>query len=197
MVNKIKAKITRRSFIEGTVAISALFLMPQISYAAKYDYDSADGLLSIEEDGKIHIYSGAGNMGLYAKEDILHILSDIFNCSNDYFIIENGPNPDHLPTLLSQFSNHLSFSNGKTNLYSARFLIHEMKMMMVENFGGSINDYQIKNGHIFSHNINISFADLTRLANGCFIKGHICHNTVIEISKIKKNSIIVAVTEII
>lgn len=191
------ANMTRRAFVKTALVTSVSLSFSNISYAKKHPNNTADGLLSLQRDGKIHIHSGGGNLGIYGQAYMLDELMNIFNCSRDYFIIENGSNPTQLPILLNQHSDHLSFSSAKTNRCAAKLLVSEIKISMAKNYGGKSANYHIKNGIIYNQNTNISFKDFSYLSNDYHIKGNVCENTLDKLNSIRENNLTVAVCEVI
>lgn len=91
----------------------------------------ADGLLHMDLKGKIHIYSGVGHVGYHGTDNVLNIVSEVFKCNIDDLIVHLGNNPSQLPALLSQHSNHMSFSSAKT-IKKAALILKEKSSKGIE-----------------------------------------------------------------
>ena len=193
MKNKFQCNLTRRRFNAGLVAAGV-----GISVAGLYDFNddneqSADGLLSLTENGKIYIHSGGGHLGLYAHENATGIVKDVLNSNAQHFVINYGKNPTQLPNLLAQHSNHLSFSSQKTNLKAAEILKEELKQEASVLLGGKAADYRIENGYAINAFSKISFAEIARQCSRRVVDADVSNKTYKLINELNVRGIIVAV----
>ena len=169
--------MTKRGFIKGSLSVGALFCFPLKLEASSSFNESADGLMALQSDGKIHLYSGGGHMGLYAQDNMLDILTKLFDCGEEFFVIENGDNPNQLSNLLNQYSNHLSFSSIKTNKRAALALLNHMKIMAADYFSGEPKDINLKDGVLYNDHQHISLGQLATRAEAKFLMGDVCEKT--------------------
>lgn len=164
--------ISRRAF-NTTLGASLLgSMIPLSAFSFPVSKDAADGLLHYNSYGQLYIYSGVGHCSHYSAENPLSLFKDKLNVSEDQCRFMIGDNPGHLPALLSQHLNHLSFSSLKTNEYAVDLLLKE-----IDKIGGSLEHFLKNDRHSV---IESGVTDKTR---------QIAHN-------IKENGIIVAVKEV-
>lgn len=140
MTTLINRHISRRQFNKGLGATTALIMFASSHAPSTAANITADGLLHMDEKGKVHIYSGVGNLGHYGTDNVLSIVSDIFNCTENDSILCMGGNPAQLPALLAQHSNHMSFSSAKT--------IEKAALLLKKKTSGTaqINELFLENG---------------------------------------------------
>ncbi|MCC3859709.1 hypothetical protein [Pseudemcibacter aquimaris] len=117
---QLKTNITRRGFGSSLLAAMFVFQVPIFAHSTPIRQSKADGLLHLDQNGVLHIYSGGGQSGPYCDEDSVSPVLRTLKINR--YRIQNGNNPDHLPGILAQHKNHLSFTNEKTNLYAAQIL---------------------------------------------------------------------------
>ena len=174
MKQKLHQAMTRRMFIKSTSA-AVVFLPYSVSVSHIIEpqpggkLSTADGLLHFTDAGMVDIYSGVGHMAPYGNTKAINIISDILGLKYDQYKINNGENPAHLPALLGQFSNHLSFATEKTNHMAAMLLAAQLKDKTSD----------AKNKRVI------------------IVHGQISNDTHEMINKIPGNGIIVAVGEIV
>ncbi len=124
MKNKL---ISRRSFnkamITGGVVLS-VGLPAAISSSA--GQGGQDGLLHINTDGELRIYSGVALLGNHGSEDAISPVCDVLGIKK--YRIMSGLSPKHLPAILGQHQTDLCFSTVKTNLKAARLLKSFLKV---------------------------------------------------------------------
>lgn len=165
--------ISRRTF---NLAFSASLigqLLPLNGFSWSLNNLSKDGLLHYSEKGCLDIYSGVGQTSIYSEENPISLFSKKLGISEDQCRLMYGSNPEQLPALLSQHTNHLSFTSKVTNEKAIDVLKHNL-----DNIGGDMNLRILKN-RIMLLDDNISFKT-REMAN-----------------QIKGNGIIVAVKEVI
>lgn len=107
--------ISRRTF---NLTISASLIgqmLPFKCFSLSHDNITKDGLLHFTGEGQLNIYSGVGHTSIYSKENSLFLFKKKLNLSIDQLKFMVGNNPEQLPALLSQHTNHLSFTSKATN----------------------------------------------------------------------------------
>ena len=197
MKDKFQCNLTRRRFNAGLVMAGIGIVLAGYYGFKRNNRESADGLLSLAENGKIYIHSGGGHLGLYAWENATRTVKEILRSGTDHFVVNYGNNPAQLPNLLAQHSNHLSFSSASTNIRAAKLLKDELKREASTLLGGRAEDYMIENGYVLNGARKISFA---QLASGCrrqVIEPGICEKTYKLINKLEESGIIVAVGQVV
>ena len=187
---------TRRALLKGSLLCGAFISFPLISTANIARKPSADGLITINNDGKIHIHSGGGQMNLYGEVEAIDVVSRILKCSPKLCVIENGGNPDHLAGLLGQYSNHLSFTSKKTNQRTAELLVTKLRSLAAVYFGGNIDNYDVKNGGVFGYGRYYSFEQIASFGRQKLSFGKISIETEKFIQNLKDNSITISVQEV-
>jgi hypothetical protein len=165
--------ISRRAFNKSAVLAAILGctqgVFADLTSAKNLASISADGLLRYTDDGLVEIYSGTGHALPYGDGCAVNIVCQILGLKDGYYRLNVGNNPSHLPGVLKQFSNHLSFSNEKTNKVAAQLLAVEMK--------------------------RAGQSSITKKV--VIVKGLVSHETHNLINRINGNGLIVAVGEII
>jgi len=192
--------VSRRAFTKGSVLtaafLSSFIFSPATVTAAHRPKTTADALLHLNIHGVIEIHSGGGHVSPYGDRRAINIVSEVLDCSDELCKINYGDNPAHLPAILGQFSNHLSFTNEKTNRKAAEVLVKTLKQQAVLKLGGKANDYQVANGFVFNHSQSISFKEIASAYRRVLKDDRLCENTLDLIKNTQRQGICVAVGEI-
>lgn len=118
-MNHKNYKITRRGF---NISLMTTVIASAIPVKATTLQNKADGLLQIDKDGCLKIYSGVGCSSPYSDEDSVATVLEVLNNNFKSHRVMVGQNPDQLPCILAQHQNHLSFTNKNTNQAAAKLL---------------------------------------------------------------------------
>ena len=109
-----------------------------------------DGLLRIAPDGKLHIHTGAGNLGTYSYASTSRVAAEVLGYDWDNVEIVRGDSSRNLPWTLGQFGSNTSFTESRANYASAMDAVQKLKELAARDFGGSPGDYDIANEAVFA-----------------------------------------------
>lgn len=129
--------------------------------------DGYDGLLRIAPDGKVHLYSGVGNLGTYSYASTTRPAAELLGCRWENCIIHHGKSTENLPWSSAQNGSNTTFTHTRTNYVAALDAIEKMKEIAVRGFGGSVNDYEVADERVFMKSDPtraLTFADVARIA---------------------------------
>ena len=125
LTNNAHKYLSRRTFQKGALSVAAVLSLGGLPLrAAPKEVPKAtpDALFHLNDQGIVHIFSGAGHTGPYGEMSPRDIVAEILGCTPDLCRLHMGENPEHLPALLGQFANHLSFTNTQTTARAAELL---------------------------------------------------------------------------
>ena len=109
-----------------------------------------DGLLRIAPDGKLHIHTGAGNLGTYSYASTSRVAAEVLGYDWDNVEIVRGDSNRNLPWTLGQFGSNTSFTESRANYASAIDAVQKLKEIAARDLGGSPGDYDIGNESVFA-----------------------------------------------
>ena len=109
-----------------------------------------DGLLRIAPDGKLHIHSGAGNLGTYSYAATSRVAAEVLGYDWENVEIVRGDSSRGLPWTLGQFGSNTSFTESRANYASAMDAVQKLKEIAARDLGGSPEDYDIANESVFA-----------------------------------------------
>ena len=108
-----------------------------------------DGLVRITPDGVIHLHSGVGNLGTYSYASTTRAAAEVLKCDWSDCVIHHGSTDKHLPWNSSQAGSNTTFTQTRTNYVAAVDAVSKLKSIAAEDFGGSVDDYDIDGKRVF------------------------------------------------
>ena len=120
-----------------------------------------DGLVRLTPDGKLHIHSGAGNLGTYSHSSTARVAAEILKCSWDNCVIQRGDSRRHLPWSPRQSGSNTSFTMTRQNYVAAMNVVEKLREIASMDLGGAPEDYDIGNETVFAiadHGKHIPYA---------------------------------------
>ncbi|MBT8146637.1 MAG: molybdopterin-dependent oxidoreductase, partial [Gammaproteobacteria bacterium] len=108
-----------------------------------------DGLVRITPDGRIHLHSGAGNLGTYSYADTTRAAAEVLQCRWESCDIVYGNSALHLPHASVQGGSNTIFTHSRTNWVAAEDAVRKLKEIAAGEFGGTVDDYSIGNERVF------------------------------------------------
>ncbi len=109
-----------------------------------------DGLVRITPDGRLHIHSGAGNLGTYSYASTSRVAAEVLDYDWARCEIHRGDSSRGLPWNSSQAGSNTSFTLSRTNYVAAMDAIQKLKEIAALEIGGSADDYDIANEVVFN-----------------------------------------------
>ena len=109
-----------------------------------------DGLLRIAPDGKLHIHTGAGNLGTYSYASTSRVAAEVLGYDWDNVEIVRGDSNRNLPWTLGQFGSNTSFTESRANYASGMDAVQKLKEIAARDLGGSPGDYDMGNESVFA-----------------------------------------------
>ena len=109
-----------------------------------------DGLLRIAPDGKLHIHSGAGNLGTYSYAATSRVAAEVLGYDWENVEIVRGDSSRGLPWTLGQFGSNTSFTESRANYASAMDAVQKLKEIAARDLGGSPGDYDVGDEAVFA-----------------------------------------------
>lgn len=109
-----------------------------------------DGLVRITPDGKLHVHSGAGNLGTYSYAGTARAAAEALGADWDNVIIERGDSSRGLPFVLGQFGSNSTHTQTRTNWAAAMDAKAKLQQIAALDLGGKAEDYEITNGRVFA-----------------------------------------------
>jgi len=126
-----------------------------------------DGLVRITPDGKLHIHSGAGNLGTYSHTGTSRVAAEILKMNWENCVIQRGDSRKHLPWSPTQSGSNTSFTMTRQNYVAAMDALDKLKTIASSLLGGSPEDYNIADEHVFNVNDatqSVSYAECAQEA---------------------------------
>ena len=109
-----------------------------------------DGLVRITPDGKVHIHSGAGNLGTYSYASTSRVVAEVLECPWDNCVVHRGDTRKGVPWTLGQFGSNTTFTENRANFAAANQAKSLLLRIAAMQLGGSADDYDVKEGVIVS-----------------------------------------------
>ena len=109
-----------------------------------------DGLLRIARDGKLHVHTGAGNLGTYSYAGTSRVAAEVLGYDWENVEIVRGDSSRGLPWTLGQFGSNTTFTESRANYASAMDAVQKLKEIAARDLGGSPEDYDIGNESVFA-----------------------------------------------
>jgi xanthine dehydrogenase molybdenum-binding subunit len=108
-----------------------------------------DGLVRLLPDGKLHIHSGAGNLGTYSHSGTSRVAAEVLKCDWSNCVVERGDSRKHLPWSPTQSGSNTSFTMTRQNYVAAMDVVDKLKEIAAMDLGGAPSDYDIGNETVF------------------------------------------------
>jgi CO/xanthine dehydrogenase Mo-binding subunit len=108
-----------------------------------------DGLVRITPDGKLHIHSGAGNLGTYSHSGTSRVAAEVLRYEWQNCVVERGDSRKHLPWSPPQSGSNTSFTMTRQNFVAATDALGKLKEIAAMDLGGSPQDYDIGDEAVF------------------------------------------------
>ncbi|MGE4658387.1 MAG: xanthine dehydrogenase family protein molybdopterin-binding subunit, partial [Gammaproteobacteria bacterium] len=110
--------------------------------AGRHGYD---GLVRLTPDGKLHIHSGAGNLGTYSHSSTARVAAEVLKCGWENCVVERGDSRRYLPWSPTQSGSNTSFTMSRQNYAAAMDVLEKLKEIAALDLGGEPKDYDIRN----------------------------------------------------
>lgn len=108
-----------------------------------------DGLVRITPDGRIHLHSGAGNLGTYSYADTTRAAAEVLQCRWESCEIVAGRTDLNLPHASAQGGSNTIFTHTRTNWVAAEDAVQKLKEIAAAELGGNAADYSIGDERVF------------------------------------------------
>ena len=99
-----------------------------------------DGLVRITPDGRLHIHTGAGNLGTYSYASTSRAAAEVLGYDWANCEIHRGDSSRGLPRNSSQAGSNTSFTLARTNYVAGMAAIQKLKEIAASRLGGSADD---------------------------------------------------------
>ena len=96
-----------------------------------------DGLVRITPDGKVHIHSGAGNLGTYSYASTSRVVAEVLECPWDNCVVHRGDTRKGVPWTLGQFGSNTTFTENRANFAAANQAKSLLLRIGPPQFGGN------------------------------------------------------------
>ncbi len=126
-----------------------------------------DGLVRLTPDGKLHIHSGAGNLGTYSYAVTSRVAAEVLKCDWDSCVIHRGDSRRSLPWSPTQTGSNTSFTMTRTNYVAAMDALQKLKQIAAMDLGGSSDDYDIVDEAVYlksDESVRLTYADAAQRA---------------------------------
>jgi len=120
-----------------------------------------DGLVRLTPDGKLHIHSGAGNLGTYSHSSTSRVAAEVLKCDWENCVVQRGDSRKHLPWSPPQSGSNTSFTMTRQNYVAAVDALEKLKEIAAMDLGGVPEDYDIEDETVFlksDPNTHIAYA---------------------------------------
>jgi len=109
-----------------------------------------DGLICLTLDGKLHIHSGAGNLGTYSHSSTARVAAEVLKCSWENCIVERGDSRRYLPWSPTQSGSNTSFTMSRQNYVAATDMVEKLKEIAAYDLGGDPKDYEVGDEMVYA-----------------------------------------------
>ena len=109
-----------------------------------------DGLVRITPDGKLHVHSGAGNLGTYSYAATARAAAEALGAEWGDVIIERGNSSRGLPFVLGQFGSNSTHTQTRTNWAAGIDAKTKLQEIAAMDLGGKPEDYDVASGKVFA-----------------------------------------------
>lgn len=108
-----------------------------------------DALVRITPDGKLHIHSGAGNLGTYSYTGVSRVAAEVLKYDWANCVVERGDTRKNLPWAPTQSGSNTSFTLTRANFVAASDALAKLKEIAAMELGGAADDYDVENETVF------------------------------------------------
>ena len=115
-----------------------------------------DGLVRIDTEGRLHIYTGVGNLGTYSYASTSRVAAEVLGYDWDNCVIHRGDSSRHLPWNNGQFGSNTSFTMTRTNYVAAMDALQKVKQIASMRIGGRADDWEVGDESVY-HRANPSW----------------------------------------
>lgn len=189
--------LSRRNFNKALVAFTVTSGFMGTSIAKAKGGQKADGLIHLDGNGKINVYSGIANYNPYSDDNSVVVISDVLNCSYNDLTMNVGNNPIHLPGMLGQHCNNISFSSIATNQAAAEVLKSELLQRVESRFGVVAKDLRLFDGNLEADGQVFALKNLLQGRQNTVVRGDVSQKTKDIAKCIKETGITVMVNEVL
>jgi CO/xanthine dehydrogenase Mo-binding subunit len=126
-----------------------------------------DGLIRILPDGKLHVHTGAGNLGTFSYASTSRVAAEVLGYDWNNVVIERGRSDKHLPWMIGQFGSNTAYTATRTNYVAALDAKEKLLEIAARTLGGAAGDYDLRNErvvHKTDASKSMSFADAAKKA---------------------------------
>lgn len=137
---KTHSGVRRGSAVRGVgVAVSPFIGGYSINY---------DGLLVIRPDGRLHVHSGAGNLGTHSVIDTARVPAEMLDVPWDQVDVLWGDTRKHLPWTCTSDGSQTIHAMTRANHAAARDAIRKLCTIAARDLGGSADGYTVSGGRV-------------------------------------------------
>lgn len=126
-----------------------------------------DGIVRITPDGKLHLHSGAGNLGTYSYSDTTRVAAEVLGYDWKNCVVHHGDTRKGLPFLIGQFASNTAYTATRVNWVAAQDAKKKLLEIAAKDMGGKPGDYELKNERVVAKgnaSKSMSFGDLAKRA---------------------------------
>jgi xanthine dehydrogenase molybdenum-binding subunit len=126
-----------------------------------------DGLIRLTPDGKLHIHSGAGNLGTYSHTGTSRVVAEVLKMNWENCIIQRGDSRKQLPWSPTQSGSNTSFTMTRQSYAAAMDALDKLKTIAYMVLGGESKDYDIADERVFNVNdpsLSLSYSECAQEA---------------------------------
>ena len=109
-----------------------------------------DGLLRITPDGKLHIHTGAGNLGTYSYAGTSRVAAEVLDTRWENVVLHRGRSDNNLPWSLGQFGSNTSFTMTRQAWVAAQDAKTKLQEIAAMDLGGAPDDYELRSETVVS-----------------------------------------------
>jgi len=109
-----------------------------------------DGLVRITPDGKLHVHSGAGNLGTYSYAGTARAAAEALGADWQDVIIERGNSSRGLPFVLGQFGSNSTHTQTRTNWAAGMDAKAKLQEIAAMDLGGKPENYEVSAGKVYA-----------------------------------------------
>jgi CO/xanthine dehydrogenase Mo-binding subunit len=128
-------------------------------------FNGFDGLVRITTDGKLHIHSGAGNLGTYSYAATARVAAEVLGYEWKDCVIERGDSRRGLPFVIGQFGSNTSYTCTRTNWVAAMDAKAKLQEIAAMDLGGKPDEYELKNSTVVNKSDSSKSMTFAKAAN--------------------------------
>ncbi len=108
-----------------------------------------DGMIAIQPDGKLYIYSGVGNMGTLSVHDTARVAAEFLDMPWEKCVVIWGDTGKNLPWSSRQGGSQTIHATSRANHAAAMDAKQKLQEIAAKDLGGAPEDYTIGNQRVF------------------------------------------------